>query len=109
MTNTILHICAALSIYWLANILPEAPRGNLPRHPLVFAEIEEETVSVRKDSIVVVDERQEGEPDAVQLSNFSVLEDRETLDIEIYLTRLHENPDNIWDANTYCYRFSPPA
>jgi hypothetical protein len=54
-----------------------------------------------------VDERGDGEPDAVQLSNFSVIEDRETHDMGIYFTRLGETPGNVWDARTYRYRFVP--
>jgi hypothetical protein len=95
-------------LYWLANIVEEPPEGNSPRYPLYIAEVDEEKVAVRRDSLVVVDERKPGEPEKVQLSNFSVIEDRETLDIEICLTRIGENPDHFWQAPVYRYVFSPP-
>ena len=96
-------------LYWLANIAPEPPDGNSPRYPLYIAEIDEDKVAVRKESLVRVDDRREGEPDRVQLSNFSVIENRETLDIEIYLTRIGEVPDHFWQGAVYRYIFTPPS
>lgn len=96
-------------LYWLANILDAPAQGNMPRHPLYICEIDEDKVAVKKDSLVLVDERRDGEPDCVQLSNFSVIEDRDTLDIEIYITRLGETPGDTWDAKSYRYIFSPSA
>ena len=96
-------------LYWLANIVEEPPSGNGPRYPLYIAEIDEDKVAVRKGSLVVVDTRREGDPEAVQLSNFSVLENRETLDVEIYMTRLGENAEHFWQAGVYRYTFAPPA
>ena len=93
-------------LYWLANIVDGPPSGNGPRYPLVLAEIDEEKVAVRKDRLTTVDERGMDEPVALQLSNFSVLEDRETQNIEIYLTRLGENPEHFWQGAVYRYVFS---
>ena len=96
-------------LYWMANIAADPPKGNSPRHPLYIAEIDEEQAAPIEDSLVLVDERREGEPDAVQLSNWSLLENRETLDIEIYLSRIGENPDRFWESGVYKYTFTPPA
>lgn len=96
-------------LYWLANITPEPPDGNSPRYPLYIAEIDEDGPSVRRDSLLLVDDRGPNEPEALQLSNFNVLEDRETLEIEIYLTRLGEVSDHFWQGAVYRYLFSPPA
>ena len=76
---------------------------------VVIAEIDEEKVAVRRDSLVCIDDRHDGEPDAVQLSNFSVVENRQTLDIEIYLTRIGEIPDHFWQGAVYQYTFTPQA
>lgn len=97
------------TLYWLANIVEELPQGNGPRYPLYIAEIDEEKVAVKKDALTKVDDRGDDEPEALQLSNFSVIENRETLDIEIYLTRIGENPDHFWQGNVYRYVFTPPA
>jgi len=96
-------------LYWIANIVPEPPRGNSPRYPLYIAEIDEQKLAVRKDSLVMVDNRRAGEPETVQLSNWSQLEDRESLDLEIYLSRIGEHPERFWESGVYRYVFSPPA
>ena len=96
-------------LYWLANIVAEPPRGNMPRHPLYLAEIDEAKAAVIKDSLVLVDERRAGEPNRVQLSNWSQLEDRETLNWEFYLARLGEHPTSQWECGVTRYIFSPPS
>lgn len=95
-------------LYWLANIVDVPPNGNSPRYPLCIAEIDERKVAVKKGSIVTVDDRGPDEPEALQLSNFSVLENRETLDIEILMTRLGEKHDHFWQGAVYKYVFTPP-
>jgi hypothetical protein len=96
-------------LYWLANIVPEPPSGNGPRYPLYVAEIDEDKAAVCRDSLVLIDDRRDDDSDRVQLSNFSVLDDRETGDIQIYLTRIGRRADHIWDAGVTRYTFSPPA
>jgi len=96
-------------LYWMANIVPEPPKGNSPRHPLYIAEIDEDKVAVKKDSLILVDDRREGEPDALQLSNWSQVEDRQTLDFEFYLSRIGQNPQRFWESGVYRYTFSPPG
>ncbi len=97
------------TLYWLANITPEPPDGNSPRYPLYIAEIDEDRLAVRRDSLLLVDDRATNEPAELQISNFNVLEDRETLDIEIYLTRIGEVADHFWQGAVYRYTFSPPV
>lgn len=94
-------------LYWFANITPEPPREKYPRYPLYVAEIDEERAAVRKDSLMVLDTRRAGEPETLQLSNFSLLEDRATGNIEIYVTLLGLNPKNCWRSDVYRYVFSP--
>jgi hypothetical protein len=51
----------------------------------------------------VIDDRdQEKDTEKVQMSNFSLIEDRETNDVEISLTRLGKN-ENTWSAHAYKY------
>ena len=96
-------------LYWMANITPDPPEGNSPRYPLYVAEIDEERVAVKRDSLILVDDRGPSDPAEVQLSNFNVIENRETLDFDIYMTRLGEVPDHFWQGAVYRYTFSPPA
>lgn len=93
-------------LYWVGNI-PDVPAdGNSPRYPLQIVEIDEEGPSFRKDTVTVIDDRDPQQDSGhLQLSNFSLLENRETQEIEVYLTRLGEHgggPD-IWTADAYKY------
>ena len=91
-------------LYWVGNISNVPPRGNSPRYPLLIVEIDENGPSFKKDTVTVIDDRDpEHDSEHVQLSNFSLLEDRETQNMEIYLTRLGENADDWRNANAYKY------
>lgn len=94
-------------LYWFANICPEPPRGNLPRYPLYMAEIDEEKAAVRKESLVMLDTRRPGEPERLQLSNFCLLEDRPTGNIEVYITLLGLDAKDVSRAGVYRYVVSP--
>jgi hypothetical protein len=93
-------------LYWVGNINNVPPNGNSPRYPLQIAEVDENGPSFRKNTVTVIDDRDpERDSEFLQLSNFSLLEDRETKNMEIYLTRLGENGGgaDIWTANSYKY------
>jgi hypothetical protein len=96
-------------LYWIGNIVPDTPKGNMPRHPLIIAEINEEIPAIIKDSVFVIDYKQESDSDDLQLSNFSVFENRETHDIELYLTRygslcsIAEDPIKYYESDSYRY------
>lgn len=89
--------------YWLGNISSTPPKGNGVRYPLFIAEIDEEKAALKKSTLTVIDDRQPTDSAELQLSNFSVLENRETKDLELFLTRYGENSDNIYSANAYKY------
>ena len=93
-------------LYWIGNITETPPNGNSPRYPLQIVEIDEETPSFRKDTLTVIDDRDpERDSVHVQASNFSVLEDRETGEVELYLVRLGERGSGVdtWSADAYKY------
>jgi len=93
-------------LYWVGNICNEPPRGDRPRYPLQIVEIDEDGPSFRKDTVTVIDDRDPNrDSELLQLSNFSLLENRETQNIEIYMTRLGENIDP-WRAKAYKYILS---
>ena len=93
-------------LYWVGNITDVPADGNSPRYPLQIVEIDEEGPSFRKDTVTVIDDRDpEQDSEHLQLSNFSLLENRETQEMEMYLIRLGERgggPD-IWTADAYKY------
>ena len=71
-------------IFWIGNVCKENPRGNLPRHPLVIGEVDRGRLSLVRDSLCVIDQRQQGDPEKLLLSNFFAREDRATGDILIH-------------------------
>ena len=93
-------------LYWMGNIPDIPPDGNSPRYPLQIVEIDEEKLSFKKDTLTVIDDRNpEKDSEHLQLSNFSLIENRETHEMEVYLTRLGERgsqPD-LWTADAYKY------
>ena len=96
-------------LYWIANIVPAPPSGNGPRYPLVIAEINEDSLSVIREvdspsiglnrpSVTVIDTKQEGESESLQLSNFGVYEDRETGEIIVTVAHLFAKDPEDWTA-----------
>ena len=96
-------------LYWVGNISDKPVEGNSPRYPLQIIEIDENRICFRKETITTIDDRDsECDAENVQLSNFSIFEDRETHDIELYLIRLGEKGggQDMWTANSYKYTLS---
>jgi len=94
-------------LYWIGNIVDAPPQGNGPRYPLCIAEVDEETAALRKESVTKVDDRGAGDSSELQLSNWSQLENRETLDWEFYLSRVGEQDGRFWESGVTRYVFSP--
>ncbi|MBN1344001.1 MAG: exo-alpha-sialidase [Phycisphaerae bacterium] len=90
-------------LYWIGNISPGPAHANSPRYPLVIAEVDEKIPAIKRRTVSLIDDRREGESDRLQLSNFSLLENREDHSLEIYLTRLGENTEDFWGADAYKY------
>ena len=95
-------------LYWFGNICPNPPSGNSPRYPLIMAEMDETIPALKRNTVTVIDGRGPGDDVRLQLSNFSLLENRETGDIEIYLTRLGADPNDFWASDAYKYTLSFP-
>jgi hypothetical protein len=94
-------------LYWIGNICDEPPEGNLPRNPLFIGEINEDVMGLERDSLEVIDQRAQDEPDSLNFSNFQILENRETLDIEITMTRGAAFSEPGWRSSVYQYIFKP--
>ena len=104
--SSTLRSSANNKLYWIGNISDQPVNGNSPRYPLVIVEIDEDRISFRKDTLTIIDDREpEHDSESLQLSNFSIFENRETNEIEIYLLRLGENGGglDIWTADAYKY------
>ena len=92
-------------LYWLGNITAGPPEGNSPRYPLVIAEIDEPTASIKKSTVTVIDDRGPDQGVDIQFSNFSLLEDRETHRVELYLTTLGQELDRANWATADAYKY----
>ena len=90
-------------LYWVGNISRKPAEGNLPRYPLYIVEVDEKIPALKKNTMTIIDDRAAQDTAAVQFSNFSLLENRQTLDLELYLTRLGENVGSNFSANAYKY------
>jgi len=91
-------------LYWVGNICADPPVGNSPRYPLVIAEVDEAQAALRRETVTAIDDRRPDQPAEIQFSNFSLLEDRETHALELYLTAYGEDAANTFSAN--CYRYA---
>ena len=91
-------------LYWFGNICPAPSDGNRPRFPLYIAEVDERSPALRRDTLTIVDDRDpHTDTDALHLSNFYVFENRETGEIELYLTRYGERASHRTHADAYKY------
>ena len=93
------------NLYGLGNISRTPPTGNSPRYPLVIAEVDEKSATLKKATVTVIDDRQDGQGD-IQFSNFSLLEDRETHSLELHLTTYGQEPDPADWATADNYKYS---
>jgi hypothetical protein len=94
-------------LYFLGNLCPEGVRanGNWPRAPLVIAEMREDPLAIERDTITIVGDREPGECEQVQHSNFRFYQDRATGDVVVFLTRYGERGAEDWMlADHYRYR-----
>ena len=84
-------------VFWIGNISPQNPRGNMPRYPLVIGLVDPETFGLVKETVIEIDTRQPEDHSQMTLSNFYTREDRETGEIVIYVPtigRHHELSKN---------------
>jgi len=94
-------------LFWFGNITDHTVSGNHPRYPLQMVEVDETYGTAKHDGVTVIDTRREGESEFVQLSNFVLLDDRETGDIECYLTKigtLGNASDRVYRGAAWKYR-----
>ena len=90
------------TLYWIGNVTSHRVDGSFPRWPLQIVEVDETCGTAKKETLTVIDTKREGETDKVQLSNFSLLEDRETGNLELLLTKFGQHSDT-YRAETWKY------
>lgn len=87
--------------FWLGNITPHNPRGNWPRYPLVMGEVDPQHLTLRRDSVLVVDDRGTDDHERLALSNFMAHEDRETGEVLLHMSRAFQHGDRTSAAYQY--------
>ena len=93
-------------LYYFLNITEGITAGNEHRYPLQVAQIDEESCTLIKDTVTVIEDRNpEKDSEYLQLSNFGLLEDRETNMVELTMTHLGaKGPEpDLWTSDTYKY------
>jgi hypothetical protein len=94
-------------LYFIGNpcLNGERAKSNWPRSPLVICEVQEEPFGLRRDRMLVIDQRQPQDQPKVQFSNFRFYEDRENGELVLFMTRIGErDPANDRNADLYRYR-----
>jgi len=66
--------------------------------------VDEQKAVLKRAGVSVIDDRRPDQQPAIQFSNFSLLENRETHVLELYLTPIGGEPGD-W-RNADCYRYT---
>jgi hypothetical protein len=90
-------------LYWLGNLCATPPGGNSPRYPLVIAEVDESIPALKKKTVTVIDDRRPEQPASLQLSNFSLLENRSSHELEVYLCTYGQDASDPGLADSWKY------
>ena len=93
-------------LYWLGNLSVEPPEGNHPRYPLVIAEVDDASGLLKRETVTVIADRSPYQGPQVQFSNFSLLEDRETHALELYLTTYGQEPNSQHWATADAWKYT---
>ncbi len=84
-------------LYLITNINDVPCYGCDPRTKLQIAEIDMDTLRVMRDSVTIIDERQEGQQESIRFSNFAWYEDRHTKNMILFMTP-SPGPTGTWAA-----------
>lgn len=76
------------ALYWIGNITDRNAEQNSPRYPLYICQVDDMYGVLMKETLTEIDTRHKGESTDLQLSNWNIIQDRETGDIIITLTKL---------------------
>jgi hypothetical protein len=79
--------------FWVGNLTPANCRANSPRWPLVIGEVDPRTLKLRRQSVLTLDTEQPEDctQGRLDLSHFTLLEDRETGEILVTCPRAHDS------------------
>jgi hypothetical protein len=78
-------------IFWFGNITDQNPEGNLPRWPFMMAEVDPVRTRLMRNTLLQLDTETAADKarGRLDISHFSMLEDRETGEIIVTYPRNH--------------------
>ncbi len=96
-------------LYWIGNITGHVVYENHPRFPLCIVEVDQTYGTAIKESYTLIDTRREGESEKLHLSNFTMMQDRETGHLHVRLTKLNQFDDrSAFEAEPWLYDITLP-
>jgi hypothetical protein len=100
-------------LFWFGNIIPKNGQGNSPRYPLVVGEVDRNTGKLIRSSVTLIADRSPDQSDRLQLSNFSLYEDRETRQLVLDVPHFYpaggkdrRGWGDAWTGNIFRYRIN---
>lgn len=85
--------------YWIGNLLDNPTYGNCdPRYPLQIAELDEATLSLKRNTVTVIEDKAPDDSDHVRFSNFRVYEERHTKDLILLMTKSYCELQEGWQT-----------
>jgi hypothetical protein len=82
-------------VYWIGHMSRTRPTGNLPRRPMVIAELDEKKLGVRRETVTIIDDRKPGESDEFRTDFAGFVEDVKTRQILVSLVRRSADPAQV--------------
>jgi len=92
-------------LYWVGHITPSNPRGNRPRYPVVFGELDQASGLLIRDSLIPVDDRHSDEDEILMIYPPYAREDRRTGEVALHMSRVFAYQDG-WKGDALLYRIT---
>ena len=82
-------------VYWIGHMSRTQPKGNVPRRPMVIAELDEKKLGLRRETVTIIDDRKPEEPDEFRTDFAGFVEDVNTGHILVSLVRRQAEPAHL--------------
>jgi hypothetical protein len=93
-------------LFWIGHVSDENCRGNLPRDHLYIGRVDPCSLGLIRDSITLIDRRENGDrPVQISCAIFAH-EDRETGEVVVNVPRFEQQTEEQWGGDCYEYRLS---
>ena len=79
-------------VYWIGHMSRMRPNGNVPRRPMVIAEVDEKRLGLRKETVTIIDDRKPDESEEFRTDFAAFVEDATTGRILVSLGRRNAHP-----------------